>query len=609
MEKLAFYYDAALCIGCRACQVACKEKNKLATGDFFRRVEAIEADFDGNRKWMFYSGACAHCSDPACVGACPTGAMYIAEDGTVQHRDDLCIGCGRCVHSCPYGAVTLDKYTGYAAKCDSCAQRRAEGREPACVEACPMRALKFGNINELREKYGDHGAELPFLPSPEVTHPNLMIKGAGAGLSCSEPETKAEPEITIRNKDTTVLILGGGVAAITAAMQVRKLSSDAKITIVSREKRLPYSRPMLSKSLLHSFSIDRYPLVTPEQLAESSVEYISGLSVAAIDPEAHTVVLSDGRTLGFDKCIYALGMDCFVPPIEGRNAKNVFTLRGEDDLDSIRKATLTAKRAAVIGGGITGLELAWEMKKAGLEVTVLDMANRLAGRILDSRTAKLLADAVRKTGIDVVLGADIASITDKAVKLADGAEYPCDIVIISTGYRANTSLAEAAGLKTDRGVVTDEHLVTSHPDILACGDCVSRGGATWLAAVKQGEIAGANALGANLSCDFGSEPSIVHTCGTSLVAAGDMGLYPEKTYEYVYGHSALPAERFYINEPMPLRKETHFSFCLSDGKICGAAIIGSLEPMSVIEQAVSKGWTKDELTLKASEKGIEIYEK
>ena len=79
---------------------------------------------------------------------------------------------------------------------------------------------------------------------------------------------------------------------------------------------------------------------TPEQLAESSVEYISGLSVAAIDPEAHTVVLSDGRTLGFDKCIYALGMDCFVPPIEGKNAKNVFTLRGEGDLDSIRKANM-----------------------------------------------------------------------------------------------------------------------------------------------------------------------------------------------------------------------------------------------------------------------------
>ncbi|MBQ1271729.1 MAG: FAD-dependent oxidoreductase [Clostridia bacterium] len=609
MEKLGFYYDAALCIGCRACQVACKEKNKLATGDFFRRVEAIEADFEGNRKWMFYSGACAHCSDPACVGVCPTGAMFIAGDGTVQHRNDLCIGCGRCVHSCPYGAVTLDKYTGYASKCDSCAQRRAEGREPACVEACPMRALKFGNISELREKYGDHGAELPFLPSPEVTHPNLMIKGAGAGLSCSEPETKAEPEINIRNKDTNVLVLGGGVSAITAAMQVRQLSSDAKITVVGREKRLPYSRPMLSKSLLHSFSIDRYPLVTAGQLAESNIEYISGLSVTALDPDAHSVTLSDGRALNFDKCIYALGMDCFVPPIEGKNAKNVFTLRGEGDLHSIRKAMLTAKRAAVIGGGITGLELAWEMRKAGLEVAVLDMADRLAGRILDSRTAGLLSDAVIKSGIDVVLNVNIASITDKAVKLADGTEYPCDIVIISTGYRANTSIAEAAGLNTDRGVVTDEHLVTSHPDILACGDCVSRGGATWLAAVRQGETAGANALGANLSFTLYAEPSIVHTCGTSLMAAGDMGTDPEKIYNYVYGHSFLPTEHFYINEPMPLWKETHFSFCLSDSKVCGAAMIGSLELMSVLEQAVNEGWTKDDLIHKASKKGIEINEK
>lgn len=176
MERVGFLYDATRCIGCKACQVACKEKNKLGTGDFFRRVETLEITSGEDQVKVHFSGACNHCEEPACVAVCPTGAMYIAEDGTVQHNDALCVGCGRCVHHCPYGAPSLNKATGYAQKCGACSTLRREGRNPACVDACLTRALRFGPLEELQQAGGEPCDGLPFLPSSAQTKPALLVR-------------------------------------------------------------------------------------------------------------------------------------------------------------------------------------------------------------------------------------------------------------------------------------------------------------------------------------------------------------------------------------------------------------------------------------------------
>ena len=164
MGKLGFTVELQKCIGCRACQMACKDKNHLAPGTCCRRVDQVRW---GDRQ-MHYSGACSHCDRPACVAACPTGAMYLADDGTVQHEDGKCIGCGSCVWSCPYGAVTLDR--GLAVKCNACADLRARGEAPACVAACPTHCLSFGPLQR-RQGRAD------FLPDPALTDPSLCLKG------------------------------------------------------------------------------------------------------------------------------------------------------------------------------------------------------------------------------------------------------------------------------------------------------------------------------------------------------------------------------------------------------------------------------------------------
>ena len=170
-----FYFNQQMCIGCRTCQVACKDKNDLEVGYLFRRVESFEVGEFPAPATFHYSGACNHCHTPACVEVCPAGATYInEEDGTVQHDDEACIGCGYCALSCPYRAPKVDRDAGRSVKCDGCTRRVAEGGAPVCVEACPLRALDFGPIDELREKYGAV-ADVPPLPDATATSPNLVL--------------------------------------------------------------------------------------------------------------------------------------------------------------------------------------------------------------------------------------------------------------------------------------------------------------------------------------------------------------------------------------------------------------------------------------------------
>lgn len=177
MARWGFVFDQEKCIGCNACQMACKDHYDLEAGLFFRRAVTVQITEDGINRWVHYSGACNHCADPACVKHCPTGAYYVREDGTVGHHPEKCIGCGTCTWACPYGAPHISPRRGISMKCTSCPERRAEGRKPLCVEACLTHCLSFADLDALPEKEKrEMTASLPFLPSPERTKPSLLIK-------------------------------------------------------------------------------------------------------------------------------------------------------------------------------------------------------------------------------------------------------------------------------------------------------------------------------------------------------------------------------------------------------------------------------------------------
>ncbi len=178
MAQMGFYFDADNCIGCHTCRVACKDVNRLELGENFRHVSTYCCGSDLDVKMYHISIGCNHCTSPACVAYCPTGAMYKDGDsGLVLHDDDVCIGCQTCVNSCPYGQPVLIRSLGIVHKCDACAGLRYLGEEPSCVASCPQRVLEFGDVEELRAKHSGEEivSDAAPLPSSSGTSPNLLM--------------------------------------------------------------------------------------------------------------------------------------------------------------------------------------------------------------------------------------------------------------------------------------------------------------------------------------------------------------------------------------------------------------------------------------------------
>lgn len=185
-----FYFDSSRCTGCRTCEMACKDYNDLPETIAFRTVYDYEggscvAAEDGTVTTDTFayhvSVACNHCEMPACMAECPQGAISKDEEtGLVTRDEEKCIGCGTCTKACPYGAPKVDEEAKKAVRCDACASRVADGKLPICVEACPLRALDFGEVEELKSKYADTVSGIAPLPDPAETTPNLFIKACAA---------------------------------------------------------------------------------------------------------------------------------------------------------------------------------------------------------------------------------------------------------------------------------------------------------------------------------------------------------------------------------------------------------------------------------------------
>lgn len=173
MMRYGFLFDCTVCVGCGSCMFACREENQLPPLSYFRRLLTLEPEAKAGYIG-FFSAGCNHCLNPACVRACPTGAMYRdQENGVVLHDSTRCIGCSACVWACPYGAVSIDPASGQAHKCTSCIDRRARGLSPACVAACPTNALQFGPLAHLASCGGQPPEK---LPDGGATQPSLLIQ-------------------------------------------------------------------------------------------------------------------------------------------------------------------------------------------------------------------------------------------------------------------------------------------------------------------------------------------------------------------------------------------------------------------------------------------------
>ena len=183
VSQYAFFVNSDACSGCKTCQVACNDMNDIPAGQHWRRVYEITAGGWEKKEGAWVSTvvaynlsmACVHCLDPTCLSTCPSQVIWKRDDGIVLIDDSRCSRCRRCESACPYGAIRYDATTDSLRKCDFCLDYLDSGLSPACVAACPNRALEFGEYDELRRKYGDLSRVFP-LPDPSIAGPALIIK-------------------------------------------------------------------------------------------------------------------------------------------------------------------------------------------------------------------------------------------------------------------------------------------------------------------------------------------------------------------------------------------------------------------------------------------------
>lgn len=389
-------------------------------------------------------------------------------------------------------------------------------------------------------------------------------------------------------RNRKIVILGSGIAGVSAAKEIRKYQPDTEIVMISDENELPYLRPLLSKTYLRTFQRHRILIEEESWYQAQGIRLLKGKQAESILPAEQRVVLAGGGEEDYDACIYALGAHNFIPPFSGADQAGIYSVRTVADLNRIRSSLAVAEQAVVIGGGVIGLEMAWEIAQIGLHVTVLEAGSNLMGRLLDEQSAGVLAALTTNKGINVYTGIQVEELTGSGnvtgVRLADGRCFAADLVVISCGIRANIEVARRAGLSCERGVIVSDRLETSALGIYAAGDCIQ--GQTpnpglWNYSRQSGEIAGYNAifpLTPEVFCPQ-PEPVLLNAMDTSLFAIGTIEAddvrveiaEPAKRDEFLVNHhegtSPAYSKRFY-----------------RQGQLCGAVLIGDLSQLSSIKQ-------------------------
>jgi 3-phenylpropionate/trans-cinnamate dioxygenase ferredoxin reductase subunit len=275
-----------------------------------------------------------------------------------------------------------------------------------------------------------------------------------------------------------LVVAGGGQAAFALVAKLRALKDERPVTIVAAEASYPYQRPPLSKKyLLGEMTLDRL-LYRPESwYGEHNVDVRLSTTVTAIDRAAKTVTLSDGSKVDYDVLALATGSTPRrLPAGVGGDLDGVFVVRDFTDADRLAEELKPGRHALIIGGGYIGLEAAAVARSSGLDVTVIEMADRILQRVASAATANLVREIHKAHGVDIREGTGLVRLTGEnghvtAAELTDGSTIPVDLVIVGIGVTANDVLAHDAGLEVANGIVVDQFSRTSDPAIYAMGDC------------------------------------------------------------------------------------------------------------------------------------------
>jgi nitrite reductase (NADH) large subunit len=360
-----------------------------------------------------------------------------------------------------------------------------------------------------------------------------------------------------------VVIVGAGIAGVSAAEAIRDDKSNGTVTLLSDEAHLPYSRMNLTRYLAGEVNLDKLDLHPQSWYQENQIELYLNSPVTTVDPMQKIVRLADGREFAYDTLLLTNGAHPFVPPIAGAQTAGVQTLRTLEDANAILAAMAQPINVVCIGGGLLGLEVAGAISRRGAKVTVVESLAWLLPRQLDEAASHILQAKIEAMGIQVIVGARTQAFVGdghvRAVHLEDGRELPADLVVISAGVTPNLELAHQAGVAVNRGIIVDEHMCTSDPQIYAAGDNAEFHGrlyGLWIPSKKEGAIAGHNAV--NHEKIFNEDPpsARLKVLGIDLFSIGQI--------------TAQEGDKVLAQQT----NGNYASFVFHEGKLVGAILLG-----------------------------------
>ncbi|MFO7814358.1 MAG: FAD-dependent oxidoreductase [Halanaerobiales bacterium] len=364
------------------------------------------------------------------------------------------------------------------------------------------------------------------------------------------------------------LVIGAGAAGISGVKEILKnRDEDDKITVITEEDYPFYYRPRLIEYLSGEVGQEEIIINDKEWFENKGIDIHLSERVTELDFD-HKKVISDKNTYRYDKLLLANGAHSFKPPIKGVEKRNVFTLRNLSDAKKITKKSQKAEKAVVVGGGLLGVESASNLKKAGLDVTVVERSEWCLNKQLDEKGGKLLIEILeREKGLSFALDATTEEFLGddkvKAVLMGDGDKLETDLVLLSTGVRSNIELFEDTNLEIKRAVNVNEYMETNLEDVYAAGDIAEYNGnfyGIWLPSMKMGQTAGKNMSGA-IHEFTGVVPShTLKVAGVNVVSAGNLD--PDNKLDHLIEEKERGYKRVVRNK---------------EGKAVGLIIVGQFE--------------------------------
>ncbi len=383
------------------------------------------------------------------------------------------------------------------------------------------------------------------------------------------------------------VIIGNSAGGLAAAREIRRCDSSGPLLLLSDEPYPAYSRPLIAKHISSGMQIDDMLLAPRSFYQQQGMELRLATRVVSVDYDAHTLKLDDGAEASWSRLLLATGGTPITPDIEGIDRQGVHTFTTFNDAEAIARRLPAVRHAVVIGGGFIGLSAADALRRRGVAVTIVELQPRLLAAMLDSAASRIVEQATASAGVRVATSRRVVCINGdhplardvSSVTLDDGTRIQCEMVVLAVGVRPRAELA-AGSLALDRGILVDDSMRTSRPDVFACGDaCQShdfvRGGSTvqaiWPNATTGGAVAGATMAGFPRQHQGGTTLNALPYFGLSTASAGIVEHDPD------------------TQEAVAVSSRGHYrKVVLQDGFVVGMVFVGDTSKFGLLYQLMKR---------------------